>query len=142
MSDWLPALPRAARFDFVQKSALSAGASYHQATTPWRELDVLRKLRKWCFYGDFLMITVPASDFAKNFGHYREMVQAESVAVTSHNRVTGYFISRKEFDEFERLKARATKSYEVQDLPTEAIQALSSSAMDSSHDALNAMLRD
>jgi len=88
------------------------------------------------------MITVAASEFAKNFGHCREIVQAESVAVTSHNRVTGYFISRKEFDKFERLKARATKSYEVQDLPAEAIQALSIGAMDSSHDALNALLRD
>ncbi|SFQ05193.1 prevent-host-death protein [Variovorax sp. 770b2] len=88
------------------------------------------------------MITVAASEFAKNFGHYREIVQAESVAVTSHNRVTGYFISRKEFDEFERLKARAVKAYAIQDFPLEVIEALSKSRMDSSHDALNALLGD
>jgi prevent-host-death family protein len=88
------------------------------------------------------MITVPSTEFAKNFGHYREVVQAEPVAVTSHNRVTGYFISRREFDEFVRLKARATKAYAVQELSEEAIQALASSRMDARHDKLNKLLGD
>lgn len=88
------------------------------------------------------MISVPSTEFAKNFGHYREVVQAEPVAVTSHNRVTGYFISRREFEEFVRLKARATKAYAVQDLPEEAIQALANSRMDARHDVLNKLLTD
>jgi len=88
------------------------------------------------------MVTVPSTEFAKNFGHYREVVQAEPVAVTSHNRVTGYFISRKEYDELLRLKARATKAYAVRDLPEEAVQALENSRMDTRHDALNELLAD
>ncbi|MEJ8853864.1 type II toxin-antitoxin system prevent-host-death family antitoxin [Variovorax robiniae] len=88
------------------------------------------------------MLTVPSTEFAKNFGHYREVVQAEPVAVTSHNRVTGYFISRKEFEELVRLKARATNAYAVEDLPEEAIQALASSRMDSRHGPLNDLLAD
>ena len=88
------------------------------------------------------MLTVPATEFAKNFGHYREVVQAEPVAVTSHNRVTGYFISRREFDELVRLKARATMAYAVRDLPEEAAQALSNSRMDARHEALNELLND
>ena len=88
------------------------------------------------------MVTVPATEFAKNFGHYREVVQAEPVAVTSHNRVTGYFISRKEFDELVRLKARAAQAHAVQDLPEEAIRALKKSRMHPRHDALNDLLND
>lgn len=83
------------------------------------------------------MITVPSTEFAKNFGHYCEVVQAEPVAVTSHNGVTGYFISRKEFDELVRLKARAAQAHAVQDLPEETVRALEKSRMDPRHDALN-----
>lgn len=32
---------------------------------------------------------------AENFGYYHEVIQAESVAITSHNRVTGYFVSKR-----------------------------------------------
>ncbi|MEJ8849871.1 type II toxin-antitoxin system prevent-host-death family antitoxin [Variovorax rhizosphaerae] len=88
------------------------------------------------------MRTVPSTEFAKNFGHYREVVQGEPVAVTSHNRVTGYFISRKEFEELVRLKARATKAYAVADLPEEAVRALADSRMDARHDKLNDLLTD
>ena len=88
------------------------------------------------------MITVPSTEFAKNFGHYREVVQVQPVAITSHNRVTGYFISRKEFDELVRLKERATQAHAVQDLPEEAIQALEKSRMDPRHDALHDLLND
>jgi hypothetical protein len=56
--------------------------------------------------------------------------------------VTGYFISRKEFDELVRLKARATKAYAVQDLPEEAIRALANSRLDARHDTLNELLGD
>ena len=88
------------------------------------------------------MITVPSTEFAKNFGHYCEVVQAGPVAVTSHNRVTGYFISRKELDELLRLKARTAQAHAIQDLPDEAVQALEKSRMDPRHDALNDLLND
>lgn len=88
------------------------------------------------------MITVAADEFAKNFSHYSEVVQAESLAITGHDCVTGYFISKKEFDEFERLKARAVKAYAIQDLPMDVIEDISKSRMDSRHDALNALLGD
>jgi hypothetical protein len=117
----------------------------------WRESPAwqgCRLLAGWTEFAkntentEMIVITVPSTEFAKNFGHYREIVQAEPVAVTSHNRVTGYFISRREFDELVRLKARATKAYAVQDLPEEAIQALANSRMDARHDTLNELLAD
>ena len=45
------------------------------------------------------MREVPATEFARNFGQYREIAQREPVAVTSHGRMTGYFISPVEFEE-------------------------------------------
>ncbi len=50
------------------------------------------------------MVTVTATEFAKNFGRYREVVQTEAVEVTSHDRVTGYFISRVEYETLQALK--------------------------------------
>ena len=39
------------------------------------------------------MIEVPATEFATHFGRYQELAQRESVAITSHGRTTGYFMS-------------------------------------------------
>ncbi len=51
------------------------------------------------------MPAVTATEFTRNFGRYREMAQREPVAVTSHDRVTGYFVSAVEFEEFRRAKS-------------------------------------
>ena len=39
------------------------------------------------------MVRVTATEFAKNFGRYREEAQREPVAITSHGRTSGYFLS-------------------------------------------------
>jgi PHD/YefM family antitoxin component YafN of YafNO toxin-antitoxin module len=88
------------------------------------------------------MITVPASEFSKNFGRYRDLVQRETVAVTNHERVTGYFVSTIEYDEFVKLKAMATRALAVEELSEETIKAIANSKMDSRHDHLNALLDD
>jgi len=86
------------------------------------------------------MITVPATEFSKNFGRYRDMVQRETVAVTSHERVTGYFVSSNDYDEFVRIKAMMPKSYAVEELSEATIQAIAASKMDARHNHLNSLL--
>ena len=86
------------------------------------------------------MITVPATEFSKNFGRYRELVQREPVAVTSHERVTGYFVSSNEYEEYVRVKSMMPKAYAVEELSEETIQALATSKMDARHDHLNSLL--
>lgn len=86
------------------------------------------------------MITVPATEFSKNFGRYREVVQHDVVAITSHERVTGYFVSAREYEEYVRMKARMPKAYAVDELSEETIRAIANSKMDKKHDHLNAML--
>ena len=88
------------------------------------------------------MKEVPASDFARNFGQYRETVQREPVAVTSHGRTTGYFVSAATYEEYVKLKAMARRAYSVSELPKQLIDAIASSRMDSAHDHLNALLED
>lgn len=86
------------------------------------------------------MITVPATEFSKNFGRYRELVQREPVAVTSHERVTGYFVSSSEYEEYVRVKSMMPKAYAVEELSQETIQAIAASKMDARHNHLNSLL--
>ena len=51
------------------------------------------------------MSAVTATEFAKAFGRYKEEAQREPIAITSHGRVSGYFISAREFEELQRLRA-------------------------------------
>ena len=88
------------------------------------------------------MITVPSSEFSKNFGRYREAAQREPIAVTSHDRVTGYFVSGSDYEADLRLKAQMPKAYAVEELSEETIQAIAASKMDARHDHLNSLLDD
>jgi len=87
-------------------------------------------------------IKVPASEFSRNFGRYREAAQRAPVAVTNHERVTGYLISPHEFEEYQRLKRSATRAYYVEELSAETIAAIESAQMDPRHDPLDHLLDD
>jgi prevent-host-death family protein len=86
------------------------------------------------------MREVPATEFTRNFGRYREIAQREPVAVTSHGRATGYFVSAVEFEEMQRLKTESRRSRAVADLSREEIEEMTSGGMSSEHDHLNALL--
>lgn len=88
------------------------------------------------------MITVPSSEFSKNFGRYREVAQREPVAVTTHDRVTGYFVSGSDYEAYLRMKAQMPKVFAVEALSEETIQAIAASKMDAKHDYLNNLLDD
>lgn len=88
------------------------------------------------------MITVPSSEFSKNFGRYREVAQREPVAVTSHDRVTGYFVSGSDYEAYLRMKAQMPKVFAVEALSEETIQAIATSKMDAKYDHLNSLLGD
>lgn len=88
------------------------------------------------------MITVASSEFSKNFGRYREVAQREPVAVTSHDRVTGYFVSCADYEAYLRLKAQMPQAYAIHELSEETIQAIAASKMDTTHDHLNSLLDD
>jgi len=86
------------------------------------------------------MREVSATEFTRNFGQYREIAQREPVAVTSHGRATGYFVSAVEFEEMQRLKAYARRSRAVADMTKDEIEQMAASRMSSEHDHLNVLL--
>ncbi len=83
-----------------------------------------------------------ATEFAKNFGFYRDMVQQEPVVVKSHNRIAGYFVSAAEYAEYTRLKSREAKAYAVEELSEKTIRLIALSKMDKRHNHLDALLDD
>lgn len=88
------------------------------------------------------MKRISASEFARNFGRYREAVQREPVAVTSHGRTSGYFVSAEAFGEYQDLKAMSRRVYRVADLPKDYIDAIVATRMDAKFDYLNDLLDD
>lgn len=86
------------------------------------------------------MAEVAATEFARNFGRYREVAQREAVAVTSHDRITGYFVSAHEYEAYLRLKAMMPVALAVSELDAETLQALEAARMDPQHDALNTLI--
>jgi prevent-host-death family protein len=86
------------------------------------------------------MSAVTATEFAKAFGRYKEEAQREPVAITSHGRVSGYFISAREFEELQRLRAFERRVHRINDLPVEIADAIEGSKMSPAHDHLNELL--
>ena len=86
------------------------------------------------------MVRVTATEFARNFGRYREEAQREPVAITSHGRTSGYFVSPHEYAELERLRAYERRVYRIEELPENIVQAISEAKMDPKHEHLNALL--
>ncbi len=86
------------------------------------------------------MLEVAATKFVKNFGQYREQVQREAIAITSHGRTSGYFLSEHEYMEYLQFKANSRKAFNVSELPDETINSLATMQMDSTHDHLNHLM--
>ena len=83
--------------------------------------------------------TVPASEFAKNFGRYKMRAQREAVAVSSHGQIAGYFVAAHEYEELLRLKDNR-RSFATANLSDEEVKEITSSRMDPRHDHLNKLL--
>lgn len=82
---------------------------------------------------------IPASEFTRNFGRYQMLAQREALAVSSHGRVTGYFIAAEDYENFKRYK-NSRRSFATADLSEAEVSAITASRMDSRHDHLNALL--
>jgi PHD/YefM family antitoxin component YafN of YafNO toxin-antitoxin module len=88
------------------------------------------------------MTAISATEFAKSFGRYKEEAQREPVAITSYGRISGYFVSAREYEELRRLREFERRVYRLKGLPKEIAEAIKTAKMDSSHDHLNALLED
>lgn len=86
-----------------------------------------------------MAVTVPASEFTRNFGRYRMLAQREVVAVSSHGHVTGYFVGPDDYEEFKRFREQR-HSFATAELSDEKAKAIAGSRMDPRHAHLDALL--
>lgn len=83
--------------------------------------------------------TVPAAEFARNFGRYKLLAQREAVPVSSNGTLAGYFVSPHEYEELRKLKDMRRR-FLTAALSEEEAERIASSRMDPRHDHLNKLL--
>jgi prevent-host-death family protein len=88
------------------------------------------------------MVAITATEFAKNFGRYKEAAQREPIAITSYGRTSGYFVSAQEYAELQRLRALERRAYRINELPADIADAIEASRMNPAHEHLNDLLKD
>jgi hypothetical protein len=83
--------------------------------------------------------SVPAAEFARNFGRYKLLAQREAVPVSSNGTLAGYFIAPHEYEELQKFRSmrRRFRTAELSDAEVEEIGA---ARMDARHDHLNGLL--
>ena len=70
------------------------------------------------------MISVPASEFQKKFGRYKELAQTEDVIITSHERESVALISAAEYALFQEMKQRAATPLFAWEMEQSELEAL------------------
>lgn len=80
------------------------------------------------------MTAVTATEFAKAFGRYKEVAQHEPVAITGYGRVSGYFVSAREYEALLRLRAFERRVRQIKSFPAEFAEAIQGSKMNPAHD--------
>lgn len=88
------------------------------------------------------MTAITASQFAKEFGRYKEEAQREPIAITTYGRISGYFVSAREYAELQRLRALERRAYRLNELPRDIIEAIAAANMSPEHEHLNSLLTD
>lgn len=83
--------------------------------------------------------TVPAAEFARNFGRYKLQAQREAVPVSSNGTLAGYFVSPHEYEELLRLKGMRRR-FKTAELSDDEVEQIARSSMDPRHDHLDALL--
>ena len=65
---------------------------------------------------------VAATTFARNFAHYQdEAIRSDVIVITSHDRVVGGYLSARELEHYEKLKARERQVLTVGQLSDEVV---------------------
>lgn len=83
--------------------------------------------------------TVPASEFARNFGRYKMRAQKEAVPVSSNGRLAGYFVAPEEYEALLKLKSMRRR-FLTAELTDQEVDEIASARMDPRHDHLDKLL--
>lgn len=83
--------------------------------------------------------TIPAAEFARNFGRYKMQAQREAVPVSSNGTLAGYFVAPHEYEELRKLKGMRRR-FQTAELSDAEVEQITSARMDPRHDHLNQLL--
>jgi hypothetical protein len=83
--------------------------------------------------------TVPAAEFARNFGRYKMQAQREAVPVSSNGTLAGHFVAPHEYEELQKLRSMRRR-FLTAELPDAEAENIAASRMDPRHDHLNKLL--
>jgi hypothetical protein len=83
--------------------------------------------------------TVPAAEFARNFGRYKLQAQHEAVPVSSNGTLAGYFVAPHEYEELQKLRAMRRR-FRTAELSDKEVEQIASARMDPRHDHLDGLL--
>ena len=83
--------------------------------------------------------TVPAAEFARNFGRYKLLAQRTAVPVSSNGTLAGYFVATHEYEELRKLK-NMRRRFLTAELSDAEVEQIASARMDARHDHLDALL--
>jgi len=62
-------------------------------------------------------LKIPASDFSRSFGKFQDKaLEVGVIEVTSHSRVVGAYLSPKELEHFNRLKAKEVQVLHISEI--------------------------
>lgn len=86
------------------------------------------------------MVTVPATEFCKRFGHFQTVAQREPVGVINHGRPTAYLISAAEYEKLQAIRASARQYLQVGTLPEPIVGAIKAAKVHPKHRRLNKLL--
>jgi hypothetical protein len=87
-------------------------------------------------------IEVSATQFAKSFGQFEARAVRQPVAVTSHRRITGFYISVEDFAHYQRLREQERKVYRIDELPESAWSAIKEVQYPSGFEQLDELMED
>ena len=83
--------------------------------------------------------SVPAAEFARNFGRYKLLAQREAVPVSSNGTLAGYFVASHEYEDLLRLKTMRHR-FLTANLSDAEFREIAGSRMDARHDHLNSLM--
>jgi hypothetical protein len=83
--------------------------------------------------------TVPAAEFARNFGRYKLQAQREAIPVSSNGTLAGYFVAPHEYEELQKLKEKRRR-FRTAELSDAEVEQIAATRMDPRHDHLNKLL--
>ncbi len=77
-----------------------------------------------------MTVEVPATEFVRRPGRYKDVAKHEPVAVTSHGVPEVYILSPADYERYTTLLRREREAFHMKELPADIVAAIASAPID------------